>query len=231
MDTDKYKKFYECIHKIYNLKNYNEVQMIVNNYINLSDNKLEKTLLQSLLYEMRYPKKKIKPEKFALYINIVDNIKYKDDTEDLIEDMKKYTYDVAQINTVRRIILNKPTKYTNLINVKATPKTKISKNCPHCFQIHHGDTDLEYVICGYSSKGFDWKGCGYDWCFQCGKKLCKCWNINQLFNKINRYHDGKCCKFHAVKTSGIYPDDYCTCTNNYVNRDKISKDVYFRHYK
>jgi hypothetical protein len=210
---DKYQKFYECLHKIYNLKNYNEVQMIINNYINISYNSTEKKLLGSLLYDARYPEKKIKPEKFTLYINIVENIKYKDDTDDLIEDMQKYTCDVAQINTIRRIIFNKPTKYNCLIDVKNNLKTKMSKNCPHCYQIHHGDSDLEYVICGYTNKGFDWKGCGYDWCFQCGKKLCKC------------------CKFHAVKTNGIYPDDYCTCTNNYVNRDKTNKNMYFRHYK
>ena len=80
------------------------------------------------------------------------------------------------------------------------------------------DSSATYVICGYGTKGFDWQGCGFDWCFQCGKKLCKCWNVNHLYNLKNRFHNSKCCRSHALKTGGLYPDDYCQCRNKFVRR-------------
>ena len=43
--------------------------------------------------------------------------------------------------------------------------------------------NIEYVICGYinSNKGYDWNGCGKDWCAKCNKMLCKSWDLNQLW--------------------------------------------------
>ena len=79
--------------------------------------------------------------------------------------------------------------------------------------------DVPYIICGYSSnRGFDWKGCGNDWCFLCGKKLCKSWNVDRLYSKINRFHDDRCCKIHSLKTNSNYLTDYCQCNNFYVSR-------------
>ena len=54
--------------------------------------------------------------------------------------------------------------------------------------------DTDYAICGYNeetNEGYDWNGCGCDWCFKCGKILCKKWQANDLFILTNTYNLGK----------------------------------------
>ena len=73
-----------------------------------------------------------------------------------------------------------------------------------------------YVICGYpdANRGYDWKGCCSDWCFSCGKMLCKTWDRDDLNVESNRFHDDECCKIHAKKNGHSYPKDYCNCIKN-----------------
>ena len=88
---------------------------------------------------------------------------------------------------------------------KKIKQNEIIKNCPHCLIPYIGHDGLTHVICGYHNQhqGFDWKGCTKDWCFSCGKKLCKSWNENKLYLEINRFHDSECCKKYA---SNVFTD-------------------------
>ena len=59
-------------------------------------------------------------------------------------------------------------------------KNKISlyrAKCPHCMHVNIINERTTYSICGYNDImiGYDWEGCGRDWCVTCGKKLCKKW--------------------------------------------------------
>ena len=108
--------------------------------------------------------------------------------------------------------------------------TKIFKSCPHCGHNMCMNPDTDYVICGYgnSKQGFDWTGCSKDWCFKCGKMLCKHWDNHHLYLHMNRIHDHECCKKYTIMNNKNlskdspnylnYPEDFCQCDNNYVNR-------------
>lgn len=136
------------------------------------------------------------------------------------------TNDPAQLNTLNRIKKHKfyfltvplfdknqdtSTQYSSNVSL-------ISKNCPHCEKKIYDYDNKHYIICGYTEKGYDWIGCGKDWCFKCGKKLCKSWDKNSLFDTINRFHNGKCCKVYAQRHNSNYYNDFCQCLNKYVNR-------------
>ena len=89
----------------------------------------------------------------------------------------------------------------------------LSKNCPHCSNNCKGSIDTTYIICDYDDPlvGFKWNGCGKDWCFFCGKKLCKQWNEDKLYNDENRIHNKECCKKMAKKNGENYEEQYCQC--------------------
>lgn len=89
----------------------------------------------------------------------------------------------------------------------------ITKHCPHCDNSCKGTIETAYIICGYDDhlNGFNWKGCGRDWCFVCGKKLCKQWNENELYTDEQRNHNKECCKRIAKKNNENYEENYCQC--------------------
>jgi hypothetical protein len=128
------------------------------------------------------------------------------------------------IDNVQKACLSRIINY-----VKESSKIHVQnieiKSCPHCNIATELISDIQYVICGYNNTqtGFDWKGCGYDWCFKCEKILCKKWDIDELFINTNRLHDNECCKNHAIKNNKQYPNEYCQCSNNNVNRNITSK--------
>lgn len=100
----------------------------------------------------------------------------------------------------------------------------ITKRCPHCgHAINMADT-TQYVICGYHNpnQGYDWNGCGRDWCFRCNKMLCKKWETNALCLQMNRNHDDDCCAKHAKENDRIYPDEYCQCNSMHMINSLIS---------
>lgn len=158
--------------------------------------------------------------KFSLYAGIIECITYQEDANKFLIDIYDKTNDPAQLNTFRRMIKKKDMR-KNHDSFKSRKLEIISKKCPHCKKIFISDNNEDYVVCGYTAKGHDWKGCGRDWCFTCGKKLCKCWEVDLLFDEINRNHDGKCCKIYAQKNGELYPVEYCQCTTKYVDRHKI----------
>ena len=215
--TDKYKIFDEYKEKIINAIDSEDANSIINIAGNMTIDSIEIKLLMSLLHNERY-NKKMDIRKFILYTTVLENIQYYDDANIIIEDIELIISDIAQINAFKRIIKYKP-KQLNDDN----KYNKILKECPHCKKAYNGLATTKYVICGYthqSNRGFDWKGCGKDWCFTCGKKLCKSWDINILYNQNNRHHDGKCCKNTAIKNNENYLIDYCQCSNEYVARYK-----------
>ncbi len=231
MDKCKYKYFFEFYQKLYRLKSYEKVMDLYHNFIYTNDiNEIEKKLIDSLIYKENYTKK-LPYEKFKMCIETINNIKYKNYTNDVYDELLELTDQKSQVDTIKRLIYKKSNSFGYLCNNNDNNNdndndqdidnnTKITKRCPYCsksYSDYYSTTD--YVICGYSSKGFDWEGCGHDWCFKCGKKLCKCWNINELYNKLNRYHNNRCCRLHAYKTDSSYPEDYCYCGDNkHVNR-------------
>jgi len=83
-----------------------------------------------------------------------------------------------------------------------------TKKCPHCDLNTFVTT--KYIICGYIDEKLTTNGCYKDWCGKCGKKLCKEWVDNCLFNECNRYHTNNCCLIFAHKNN-LNINDYCSC--------------------
>jgi len=220
----KYKILSEYTNKIINATDYNSSLIILNEALELTNDNIEQSLLNSLINKDRY-NISMDFHKLKLYFDVLDIIYYYNDAEKIIEDIEKNITDTTQINTLRRIIKNKQIRQqsndnndNNYTDTNNNNSVISSKQCPHCNNRNYGSIGSPYVICGYTVRGFDWKGCGKDWCFKCEKKLCKCWNNDSLFNTLNRYHDAKCCKNFASKIGLKYPDDFCMCYNDIVKR-------------
>jgi len=211
---DKYIVLNEFKDKIIQAHDYQDAKSIVEIALAMTSNNIEKKIINSLIFQSRY-NKKMELEKFMLYMDILVNMKYYNDAQLIIGDIEMHINDNVQLNTLKRIIKNKPNR-----NIGYNEDIIKYKDCPHCGRRRHGSDDICYVICGYTNRGYDWKGCGKDWCFKCGKKLCKNWNLDMLFNKINRIHDGKCCKAHANKYRIAYDGNYCECSNEFVDRNQ-----------
>jgi len=195
-----------------NIKYYKDINYIESIYNYLSKytkNNTELQLMNSLLNDKNYIKR-ISDEEFTIYIRIIKEIN-KEDVIDIVEKIMKETEDIAQINTINRILKYRRIK---LIKEENIIEDEITKLCPHCKKECVLNKNTEYVICGYEYKGYDLIGCGKDWCFQCNKKLCKSWNHDNLFIIKNRYHNNKCCKAHSIKTKMNYMEEYCQCNKN-----------------
>jgi len=143
----------------------------------------------------------------------VDRCSSRDDALALVSKVSDKTSDDVFKRIVERLAHRK--HYKKLDVKKKDISTNISKKCPHCQHVINMPENTQYVICGYHnpSTGYDWNGCGRDWCFQCGKILCKRWETDSLHLQMNRHHDEDCCSKHAHVNGYKYPDDYCQCTN------------------
>jgi hypothetical protein len=147
-------------------------------------------------------------------INVCDNM---EDSVEIIKTNQKQLDDI-QLSVLYKIASKKPNKPA----INNADLVKVTKKCPHCGTETRLPEDTEYVVCGFNNSkiGYDWVGCKKDWCFRCGKMLCKSWYEDKLFNKINRLHNSECCKKHAKLTGRKYPDDYCQC--EYSHKKKIN---------
>lgn len=141
-------------------------------------------------------------------------------------------FDEIQNKTIQRIIGSKPdkniNKETELQNQKIIDDNETTKKCPHqgCENFVKVKNQ-QYVVCGYTDiqKGYDNIGCGRDWCFKCGKKLCKSWLVDKLFLQKNRVHNFKCCEAYALTHGDQYPEDFCVCIeNNIIRSDNLLDD-------
>ena len=193
-----------------------------------------KTILDAIYFTELYSKDKSNEIKNLLmsliyshtYYNIIDLCNLKEILNNINnisidnnDNINTYINDPFQTKIFIRI--------ANIINVKSNKTYKknklIKKYCPHCNRKFFGNHNNNYIICGLDDdkNGFNWDGCGHDWCFTCGKKLCKNWVVNKLFLDINRTHDGKCCCSYAKENNDDY-NNYCQCNNKYINRIKYS---------
>jgi hypothetical protein len=183
------------------------------------------TLIYSMINGKRYDQVlDLKTIKSAL--EVTNEQKYKEEAEECSENYIQKTSDSIQKKTFNRILKDKPKKPHGLIGKRVDnleygiQEVYITKNCPHCNSPTTCPIDTKYTICGYanSATGYDWKGCGKDWCFECGKMLCKSWDSDKLLLQMNRFHDVECCERHANSHNKDYIQNYCHCTNKNVNR-------------
>jgi hypothetical protein len=149
-------------------------------------------------------------------INSMNKFFYKDEIEENVNNHMKKTNDIIQLKTIKRFLSKKQTR-------KITNKIHQIKQCPHCaYKENITNYNSSYIICGYaninSNTGYDWKGCGKDWCYDCCKKLCKNWGDDKLYELGNRFHDNLCCMYKATINNEDYINTYCQCSNKYVNR-------------
>jgi len=173
----------------------------------------------------------VKSKDFINLLLQIDRIDDKKEFKDIYERIIYRIDDTIQLNTLYRIKEIKDKQLNKIKDIcidnnqdyNTVTYKKIFKFCPHCNKKVFAKTNTKYIICGYENEnnnGFDWIGCGQDWCFQCNKKLCKSWDVDQLYNIHNRNHNIKCCKKHAIKTLDNYYENYCFCNNKHVNRNK-----------
>lgn len=149
----------------------------------------------------------------------IEEIQFRDDAQIYANNFIEKTDDIVQIKTITRLINNKSPKpqeiyrldWKDQYNIGDYVEQKIEKKCPHCNHINRARKSTGYIICGYGDNGYDWEGCGKDWCFKCNKILCKTWDIDMLFIEKNRIHDNECCKRHAVIHNMKWPENYCHC--------------------
>jgi hypothetical protein len=131
-------------------------------------------------------------------------------------DDRQEAYNIIERNSNRtndKIFLNCLEKIANTKNyINKNNNINITKSCPHCDHKITLPSDTKYAICGYHNTniGFDQKGCGKDFCFDCGKKLCKSWFENHLYNEHNKIHDDSCCVIKAIENDEDY-SNYCQC--------------------
>jgi hypothetical protein len=153
----------------------------------------------------------------------------RDDALEAISKLVNKTTDDVYRKTLERIAYRKDyrkNKHKNvgLYNDSHSVKN-VSKKCPHCSHVLNMPENTQYVICGYHNPvhGYDWNGCGRDWCFECNKMLCKRWETHGLHLQMNRSHDEECCSKHARENGNKYPDDYCQCNNNMILINSLIK--------
>lgn len=146
------------------------------------------------------------------FMRDTDNFMSRDEALHFSSKLTEKTTDDIYKKTLERIVNSKTFKKREF---KKDTVKYINKECPHCSHILSMPESTQYVICGYHNpnQGYDWIGCGKDWCFQCEKILCKRWEMNSLCLQMNRYHNDECCSKHAKETGHKYPDDYCQCNN------------------
>lgn len=183
-------------------------------------NETEKEIILQLINQK-------KQDKYFDYITLksiikeMEDIEFRNDAQIYANSLLEKTDDIAQIRAIMRLVNNKPSKpqeynYRNWGNQYESNNCvdqKIEKKCPHCGHTNKAAKSTGYIICGYGDNGYDWEGCGKDWCFRCNKILCKTWDSDMLFIEKNRIHDGECCKRHASIQNMKWPENYCHCTS------------------
>lgn len=173
-------------------------------------NTKEKEIITSVIHTMKYDTPIVDYTIFKKYMNDIYNCKYTEEGYEILNIFMNLSNDPVQIKTMQRIIKTKPNKPYGVSEISLY----INKNCPHCNHKCIELRDAGYVICGFSNDGFDWIGCGKDWCFKCNKKLCKSWEENELYLESNRIHTSKCCKKYAHTKKLNYQNDFCMCKSS-----------------
>lgn len=194
---------------------------------NVHDFKTMKSLIERL-HEVKY---RDEADELIREFSAGTNDKIQLKTFSKISKLKQIRPPSNQNKNVKKIFITERCNYCNSVirdcqtnklqnQENDSDQNLVTKNCPHCSKECTLPTGTEYTICGYtnSKTGYDLVGCGKDWCFECGKMLCKKWDIHQLFLDTNKHHDSECCKQHARDNNRIYEIDYCQCNNKNVTR-------------
>ena len=216
INNDKNREFYEKYKYIFHGIKCQEDCSIIMDKLNLSN--FEKKLIISIM-DGNILRKCFSLSEMKNIIKEIYDIKYREDAFIMLTNLMDKTQDLAQIKTFTRIANLKKTKPLQLNNEIKINLNLETKKCPHCDHKNSFPKNINYVICGFGENGFDWYGCGKDWCFKCGKILCKSWENDQLYIEENRFHNFKCCKEHSIMNKNNYSEDYCKCNNDYVNRN------------
>jgi hypothetical protein len=180
-------------------------------------------LLIGMIHNKKYDKS-YDIRSMAHILNQLDLQLYREDIDEFIDKNIKTHVDLIQLNSLIRLSKFKPIKIHDKqdtqVNVTFNYHQNdvdnendfITRKCPHCGIQVRIKSNITYVICGYldNNKGYDWNGCGKDWCGKCNKMLCKSWDHDQLFITINRQHDKTCCKKYAEDNNLDY-ELFCNC--------------------
>jgi hypothetical protein len=146
-------------------------------------------------------------------LNTLEKCSNVDEAREVIRNIKKTHYTYNYDSLFERVLKSLPIN-SDIQPAKVIKLAKIGKSCPHCDIEYHLPPETGYVICGYTGNGYDMKGCSKDWCYKCGKMLCKAWHEHMLYDERNQIHNKECCEQHAIKTKNSWPDDYCRCRQN-----------------
>ncbi|ATZ80905.1 hypothetical protein BMW23_0860 [Bodo saltans virus] len=209
IDINKYKEFK---HILLGCKTLNDAKYFGDYYI--KSNPESKKLIYGMLYGKKYINVK-DSKSFQKIISKCYACKY---YEDVMEIIKEYFPNNDENNIQLKTLIRIAKMKNNFVH--EIKKDINVKKCPHCGCSQEGDQHMNYIVCGYANShlGYDWFGCQKDWCFECGKMLCKSWNENKLHVEPNKIHNDECCRKHAIVNKHKYPDDYCQCKNKYVHR-------------
>lgn len=220
---------------------YIEIKNVLNGCNNIDNAKLlfdiymisnpeTKKIIDATIYGKNY-NEQYSYKEFSEIMKKIRSYKYKENCIKFINELYPFkNTNELQLKTLYSIIENKETKKKEkneelfkdiCLQKKDKKENKNSKSCPHCGEEYYGDEYTTYVICGYKDthNGYNWTGCQKDWCYKCGKKLCKSWNEDKLYLEPNRIHNFDCCVKYANSIEDTY-NNYCVCNNKYVNRNK-----------
>lgn len=216
-EDSRYYNIYKTLIK--SVKSYSDVKMLTEIYTNKIKNKTLIKIMDNSI-DSYGSKTIIGIEDFFDIISSLNEYIYRDDARDFVQTIFKRTSDNIQRSLIIRIIGFLPPKMQKItmkdFNNKLKEENTMVRCCPHCQKMTQALKSTTYVVCGYNSKGYDWEGCQKDWCFRCGKKLCKNWYENDLCNEQNRYHDNNCCNEYASKNKDSY-ENYCDCDKMHIN--------------
>lgn len=184
-------------------------------------NQREHDIVMSIINSQKFDNITIDTISFVKLLTNVGTFKYKEDVYNVIDNIKKKLTS-THLKTLMRIADMKLCKPQD-VSLKVSHEKSIiddeqMKKCPHCGHYNVFPKNSKYVICGYPENGYDWIGCGKDWCFECEKMLCKSWDVHKLQEVTNRCHDGSCCMSHASRHNHDYRLKYCQCSNENVKR-------------
>jgi len=201
------------------ITNDEDAEHLYNCFYHKINNDIMHQLMKNMIKKKTY--NNIGINKFIYHMNKLNDFNYRDDAREYLKNLLNTSLNKIQKKCILRIIDQKKINLDSLSNDSSNePTYKIKKYCPHCNKKTHLPENTTYVICGYNNKRMDNNNkCGKDWCFRCGKKLCKSWFLNDLFTPQNRFHTNNCCFQYAQSSEEEYCDKYCQCNSIYVNHN------------
>lgn len=199
---------FECCDSMTDAKNYSE--MLIDKYPEYSNT------IESYRDSYNYNESMDLSTKLYSITSLIESNNI-NNSDTIINNIKSKTNDKILLHVLKRLYSNCKKSNRN-IESNNNDNTTIVKNCPHCNMTYtrRSSANTTYLICGYTDtkRGYDMKGCGKDWCFKCGKKLCKSWENDHLYLESNRKHDTECCFKKSIMCDEDHNTEYCHCYEN-----------------